>query len=141
MNTKSTYTPAKINYTKPRRPSRTVPNQSLSIKTIMERFSRGIPVNSVKRQGVYVDQDEHDLEKLANASFDEKASMAEHLKAQNERIQSAFNAEADAKTKAAEAARQKATRTGIDNDDEGGGEDEERVPQPRRPKPRGEKEQ
>lgn len=140
LHTKSTYKPAVINYDAKRRPSKTVPNQSLSIKTIMDRFTRGIPVDAVKRQGTYIDQDEYDLEKLANAGFDEKARMAELLKDQNDLTEaSILEARAQAQREAQEAARQKETRTGIrHNDDEGGGsEDGERVTQP--PKARREK--
>lgn len=63
----------------PRRKNRVVPDQSMSIQEIVKRFVRGIPVDVVQRDKVYVDQSEIDLEKASRADFAEKAELARHM--------------------------------------------------------------
>lgn len=61
------------------RKSMTVPDQSMSIREIVKRFVRGIPVDIVQRHPVYLDQSDHDLEKLSRMEFGEKAELASQL--------------------------------------------------------------
>lgn len=51
----------------------------MSIQEIVKRFVRGIPVDVVQRDKVYVDQSEIDLEKASRADFAEKAELARHM--------------------------------------------------------------
>lgn len=78
---KPIYQSPEVDY-KRRRPSKTVPDQSLSIQEIVKRYVRGIPVDVVRRKGVYLDQTEDDLEKVARGDFSEKAEYAQ-LKAEH----------------------------------------------------------
>lgn len=48
----------------------------MSVQEIVRRFVRGIPVNLKEREAVYVDQNDHDLEKLSRMDFSEKAEFA-----------------------------------------------------------------
>lgn len=58
---------------------KTLPDQTMSIKEIVSRFTRGISVNAHERPGVYSTQDEYDLEKLNRLEFGEKQAMAHSL--------------------------------------------------------------
>lgn len=66
-----------VNYKKRNRPSdKLVPDQSISIKELVDKFTRQVPVEISQREKAYVDQGEGepvDLEKLANLSPVEKA--------------------------------------------------------------------
>lgn len=73
-----TYSPPTVDYKK-KRASQTIPDQSLSIQEIVKRYVRGIPVDVLQREPVYVDQSDHDLEKLARMDFHEKAEYANAL--------------------------------------------------------------
>lgn len=74
-----------IDYKKKRK-GMAVPDQSLSIQEIVKRFVRGVPVDIQQREGVYLDQDEVDMEKLTRADFGEKHDMAAHYAASAERM-------------------------------------------------------
>lgn len=69
------------------RKSRTVPDQSLGIKEIVKRYVRGIPVDVIQREGVYSDQNDHDLEKLARMDFADKFMYAEELADRAKKLQ------------------------------------------------------
>lgn len=79
------YFPPKVDFKKTR-PSKTIPDQSMSIQEIVRRFVRGIPVDIVEKKPVYVDQNDHDLEKLSRMDFGEKAEYAAALKLDAERL-------------------------------------------------------
>lgn len=81
--TKQQYQRRIIDY-KTVRKSMTVPDQAMSIKEIVRRFVRGIPVDVVQRKPIYMDQNDHDFEQLSRMEFGDKAEMAEQLKAENE---------------------------------------------------------
>jgi len=66
--------------------SRTVPDQSMSIKELVRRFVRGIPADVIQREAVYVDQKDTDLEKLSRMDNCDKAYEALEMRAINERI-------------------------------------------------------
>lgn len=74
--------------------SLTVPDQSLSIQEIVRRYVKGIPVDVVQRQGVYVDQDLHDLEAMSRKDFAQKAALAAELMEQCDSMASDIKAEA-----------------------------------------------
>lgn len=78
---KLNYTPPKVNYGKKRKTSRTLPNQSLSIAQIMDRFTRGVPVDVARREGVNMpDNAEHDYERMSRMDFDEKVAKATEMR-------------------------------------------------------------
>lgn len=104
-----------VKYGGPVMKSRTIPDQSLSIKEIVRRYVKGIPVDVVERTPVYCEQSEHDLEKLSRMDFGEKAEYAAALGQQAAELETrldefkrshseaqAKKAEADAKRAAAE---------------------------------------
>lgn len=80
----------KIDYGKVRK-SMTVPDQSLSIDEIVKRYVRGLPVDVIQRQGVYVDQNDHDLEKMSRMNFADQADMAEEMARKAEQIEEQHN--------------------------------------------------
>lgn len=57
--------------------SETQPNQSMSLKEMVKRFVRGIPVDMVRREGVFMDHENTDFEKLSRMDFAEKIEYAE----------------------------------------------------------------
>lgn len=79
------YTPPEIDY-KTKRKSHAIPDQSLSIQEIVKRYVRGVPVDVVQRQGTYLDQSEHDMEKMTRMDFGEKHDMAANFAANAESI-------------------------------------------------------
>lgn len=79
----------------PKRKVLTIPDQSLSLREIMQRYVRGVPVDVTQREGVWIDQEEYDFESLARGEFSEKMSIAEELRAKY-----------DAQVKAVEEARE-----------------------------------
>ena len=80
------------------RVSQALPDQSMSIQEIVERFVKGIPADIEQKQGVYDDQTEFDLEKLGALDNADKAFQASELKARNEAI--ARELEADQRARA-----------------------------------------
>lgn len=86
-----------------RRPSKTIPDQSLTIAEIVKRYMRGIPVDVIQRNPVYSDHNEYDLEKMSRLDFGEKSAMANELQANAQNISDELNERAqqvkDAKKK------------------------------------------
>lgn len=102
------YTPPSVDYAKTRA-SRTIPDQSLSIQEIVKRYVKGVPVDVTKREAVFVDQNEHDLEKLSRMDFGEKAEYARMLAEQAQRLANDLN-EYQAQRKASEESKLKAAQ-------------------------------
>lgn len=106
---------------KTKRKSLTVPNQALSIKDIVSRFTRGLPVDIQIKNPVYLDQDEHDFNKLSNMDSVEKSYQATEQRERAEQlkreIESNERAAAEAKQQEnEEKARQQSERnTGIED--------------------------
>lgn len=96
-----------IDYKK-RRKSLTIPDQALSIQEIVKRFVRGVPVDIHKREPVYVNQSQYDMEKLNRMDFGEKSEFAKHLAADSAKrlteLQEAQRSHELAKAEAAEQA-------------------------------------
>lgn len=107
LHTKNSYRPFRMDRTKPVRKGKTIPSQAIPIKTIIDRFLRGVPVQASMNKPVYVDQTEFDLEKLSRMSFDEKAAFAADMAARNEAAQADL-VEAERERKAKEAERSEA---------------------------------
>lgn len=110
---KVSYTPPVVDY-KARRKSVAIPDQSLSIQEIVKRYVRGIPVDVVQRQGVFVDQAEHDLEKLSRMDFGEKAAFADTMKSEAERLQSELRQAEEVKRTQAQQAKEAAEKAADD---------------------------
>lgn len=68
-----------------------MPDQSMSIREIVRRFVRGIPVDVIQHEPVYSENDEHDLEKLSRMDFGAKAEFAEALGREAAQLESELN--------------------------------------------------
>lgn len=85
---------------------KTLPGQSLSINEIVSKYVKGIPIEGLtRRQGVYIDQSDHDLEKVSRMDFAEKAEFAEQLRQHHAEVGEAIKA--DKRAKDEEARKQK----------------------------------
>lgn len=73
------------------RKSKTLPDQAMSVETILSRYTRGVPVNVARREEVFIDQDEYDFEAMARMSFADKADLAESLRARAKEIERRMN--------------------------------------------------
>lgn len=93
MGLKKPFKRSKVDY-KTLRPSMTVPDQTMSIRTIVQKYSRNIPVNVVQKTPVYSEQSQYDLEKLGRMEFGEKAALAADLQANATRVRDEHNDEA-----------------------------------------------
>lgn len=118
MITKNTYKKPPIDFNKVNK-SMTLPSQALTMKEIMERFTRGVPIDAKHRNPVYLPENDIDLEKVSRMDFAEKHAFQQELSAQNERVRQAFIDKAE-QAKADAAAAQEATHR-IEDNDEGGG--------------------
>lgn len=65
--------------------SQTIPQQSLTVPQLFERFRKGIPVSTNTRQPIYTDSTE-DLEKLSRLSPMEKFDLSNEYRQQAEQI-------------------------------------------------------
>lgn len=68
----------------------TIPNQGMSMRTIVDRFVKNLSVNAVQRDPVYIDQNEFDFEQLSRMDFGEKKAAAEELRARAEERKQQF---------------------------------------------------
>lgn len=66
------------------RKSMTIPSQTMSVSTIIDRFTRNLPIGVIQREAVYIDQGELDLEKLGRLDFPDRAFKAQELKAESD---------------------------------------------------------
>lgn len=82
METKLKYQRPRVRFGETKRKSMTIPDQSLTIQEIVKRFVKGIPVNVVKRDGTYLNQSEHDFEKITRMDPFEKAALADEFQQQ-----------------------------------------------------------
>jgi hypothetical protein len=74
------------NYEKFKLPSMTIPDQTMNIRTILERHSRGLPIDGIK---VPVwDGEDNDLPDWRTLDLSERQELAEHYK---EELQSIKN--------------------------------------------------
>lgn len=110
---------------KVRSSSATLPNQAMSVNEIVKRFVRGVPVGVVKREPIYVDQNDMDLEKVSRMDFGEQyemaeqfrnraASIADNLKARQERMNEQANEDEEEEPLKKPQKKAAKKRTGID---------------------------
>lgn len=110
-------------YGPPLRKQLAIPDQSLSIKEILNRYVRGVPVDVRHREPVYVDQSEFDLEQLSRMEFSDKMSIAERLRAEYDAKVADLEAKASARSQAkkeAQGASNKANEAPADTQKEPG---------------------
>lgn len=78
---KDFYVRREVSYKRlPGRKSCCIPSQSMSIQEIARRYVKGIPIDVVQREAVYVDQTEFDLEKLGRADLVDRDEVADLLR-------------------------------------------------------------
>lgn len=82
----------------PARKSTTLPDQALSVQTILDRYTRGIPVSLTQRESTFLDQEETDYEQLARMEFDEKIAYAQAMQQRASEIKNELAAQAQAKS-------------------------------------------
>lgn len=98
------------NFEKPQSsPSRTVPDQSMTVRSMIDRMSRGLPLTVSQKQAVYYD--DADIPEVEKMDFAEKRALMEYMQKNNDALRDLFNesekkrlasekaAEADAKKK------------------------------------------
>lgn len=90
-----------IDFGAPKRKVLTQPNMALSISEIMNKSLRGVAVDVKHRTPVWMDQEQHDIEKLSRMEFGEKAQMSEELMGRHNAILDEYEAN-EAKRKQAE---------------------------------------
>lgn len=92
------------------RPTKTLPDQAISVAEIFRRFAKGLPSMEAVRTPVYLDQNEYDFEKLSRLPFDEKHALAEQMRQKAEDIKADLEllakAESEANARKQEEARQ-----------------------------------
>jgi hypothetical protein len=98
----------KIDYERASKGS-TIPDQSMSIETIIKRYVKGAPVDVNTDRGVYLDQNEYDFEKLSRQDFDDKHEFARLQQAR------AADIEAELKERAENEKRSNETATNATN--------------------------
>lgn len=76
-----------------------IPDQSMSVQEIIERFSRKMPVHATQRDAVYVNDNPEgiDYEKASRMGFDEKREFAEQMSAKAEDVKAELTAKERAK--------------------------------------------
>lgn len=85
--------------------SLTVPDESLSIRQLMERFTTGQPTTDVARDAVWVENqnfDSDDIEKWANLDLVDREKISRRIQADIERFESELKEEEEKRKKAAE---------------------------------------
>lgn len=94
------FTPKAVNYkTKSKSERPTQPDLSMTIKEILTRFQRKLPVMVSQRDPVYMDQNEHDFEALARQDFAEKRALADEMKARAQKLEQDILARREARKK------------------------------------------
>lgn len=111
MITKTTFALAGPQGTKMRK-QRAIPDQTMSVREIVRRFVKGIPVDVVQRQGVYIDPSkEIDYEKVSRLDFGEKVEFAGELRREAEVAYTELEERAEAERLARDEAKKKAAQT------------------------------
>jgi len=83
----------------PHRQLLSIPNKSMTIKEMVARFVRHLPVNVLQKEPIYLDQSEMDLEKVGRMDFAEKHELANEMKARAEAQEADLKAQEEHATK------------------------------------------
>lgn len=73
---KCDYVPPRVDFSKKMGGSKTLPKQSLTPREIVDRFTKGMPINVGKKEGVYMDHNNTDYERISRMDFAEKHEVA-----------------------------------------------------------------
>lgn len=87
-------------------PSETQPDEVLSIREMLERHSRGIPMSGSNRQPIYYPEELGHVPDVERMDLTEIADMVEHMTARRTTLESELK-KRESEEKAARAARQK----------------------------------
>lgn len=79
-------------------PSNTIPEQSLSIKQLLHRYSRGLPLDAPIQNAVY-DGEEMEFPDLARLDLAERQELLESARAETKRIETILRDNAQARQK------------------------------------------
>lgn len=74
-----------------------IPNQSMTMREVIERFVKGLPLDIKEKQKIYLDQVDHDFEKMSGMDLTEKAYQATEFKTAAENLNEDYKAEQKAK--------------------------------------------
>lgn len=84
VNTK--FVPKKVDYKKIRVSKHVMPNQSMTMKEVIDRFVRGLSLDLKQKPKIYLEQNDYDFEKMSGMEPTEKAYQATEFKAQAEAL-------------------------------------------------------
>lgn len=84
------YTPREVNVKETTNKSIVIPDRSMTVQHILDRFVRNLSVDVRKRDPVYLDQTEMDMEKAARGDFSEQFDLANEMRAKGERGKAAI---------------------------------------------------
>ena len=93
---KTTYKPPVVNFSSKKVvPSRVLPNQALTIKEILEKHIKGLPVDVKNYEGWYSEQNTFDLERIARSDFGDKFAMQELMRRRAEQLKTELDEQND----------------------------------------------
>lgn len=75
------------------------PNQAMTIKEILSRFTRGLAPNVAQFKGVYMDHNNTDYEKVSRMDFGEQYEFAQNEAKKAQRIEQALRSREEARKK------------------------------------------
>lgn len=91
------FKPTPVDFKKRRVSKHVVPNQSMTMREVIERFVKGLPLDIKEKPKLYVDQNEYDFEKMSGLDPTEKAYKATEFKAQADDLAEEIKASEKAK--------------------------------------------
>lgn len=86
-----------VRYSDRRVSKKVIPNQSMTMREILERFMKGLPLDVKEKPKIYIDQIDHDFEKMSGLDPTEKAYQATEFRAQSETLSEELKAKERAK--------------------------------------------
>lgn len=84
VNTK--FKSKKVDFKRVRVSKHVIPNQSMTMKEVIERFVRGLPLDIKEKPKIYLEQNDYDFEKMSGLDPTEKAYQATEFEAQAEAL-------------------------------------------------------
>lgn len=95
VNYKFKITP--VDFKKRRVSKHVIPNQSMTMREVIERFVKGLPLDIKEKDKIFIDQAEHDFERMSTQDRVDKAYQATEFKAQAEELAEEIKANERAK--------------------------------------------
>lgn len=100
-------------------PSQTIPDQTMSIKTILERYSKGLPVSGYKAP-IYEDGDiENYIPDPRRMDLAERQQFAKQAKQESKNIMENYNISTKRQSQRVESANDRAERSGAEGEADG----------------------